>query len=114
MLNNTTRLRIFVPTQAPTLLEWPFQEHRGSDLTTSSGVSDVSAPTCTQRADRGGAEGAQAPLLAIRILMLIFLVFHQHSTVHRVNCKMFFGSTTGVATHSLSNRAVMNLRFEKY
>ena len=26
----------------------------------------------------GGAEGAQAPPLAIRILMFIFLVFHQH------------------------------------
>ena len=44
------------------------------------------------------------------ILMLIFLVFHQRSTVHRVHCKMFFGSTTGVATHSLSNQAVMNFR----
>ena len=58
----------------------------------------------------GGAEGAQAPPLAIRILMLIFLVFHQRSTVHRVHCKMFFDSTTGVATHSLSNQAVMNFR----
>ena len=28
-------------------------------------------------ADRGGAEGAQAPPLAIRILMFIFLVIHQ-------------------------------------
>ena len=27
---------------------------------------------------RGGAEGAQVPPLAIRILMFIFLVFHQH------------------------------------
>ena len=63
-----------------------------------------------QRRSQGGAEGAQAPPLAIRILMLIFLVFHQHSTVHRVHCKMFFGSTTGVATHSLSNQAVMNFR----
>ena len=67
-------------------------------------------------AARGGAEGAQAPPLTIRILMFIFLVFHQHYTVSRdqVHCKMFFGSTTGVATHSLSNQAVMNLRFEKY
>ena len=63
-------------------------------------------------AARGGAEGAQAPPLAIRILIFIFLVFHQHCTVSRdrVHCKMFFGSTTGVATHSLSNQAVMNFR----
>jgi len=67
-------------------------------------------------AARGGAEGAQAPPLTIRILMFIFSVFHQHCTVSRdqVHCKMFFGSTTGVATYSLSNQAVMNLRFEKY
>ena len=30
------------------------------------------------KAQPGGAEGAQAPPLAIRILMFIFLVFHQH------------------------------------
>ena len=62
---------------------------------------------------RGGAEAAQAPPpLAIRILMFIFLVFHQHCTVSRdrVHCKMFFGSTTGVARHSLPNQAVMNFR----
>jgi len=29
-------------------------------------------------AARGGAEGAQAPSLAIAILMFIFLIFHQH------------------------------------
>jgi len=29
-------------------------------------------------AARGGAEGAQAPHLAITILMFIFLIFHQH------------------------------------
>ena len=63
-------------------------------------------------AARGGAEGAQAPPLAIRILMFIFLVFHQHCTVSRdqVHCKMFFGSPTGVTTHSLSNQAFMNFR----
>ena len=63
-------------------------------------------------ANRGGAEGAQAAPLAIRILMFIFLVFHQHCTVSRdrVHCKMFFGSTTGVATRSLSNQVVMNFR----
>ena len=66
----------------------------------------------TKGAARGGTEGAQAPPLAIRILMFIFLVFHQHCTVSRdrVHCKMFFGSTTGVATHSLSNQEVMNFR----
>jgi len=44
--------------------------------------------------------------------MFIFLVFHQHCTVSRdrVHCKMFFGSPTGVATHLLSNQAVMNFR----
>jgi len=63
-------------------------------------------------AAREGAEGDQAPPLAIRILIFIFLVFHQHCTVNRdrVDCKMFFGCTTGVATHSLSNQAVMNFR----
>ena len=30
-----------------------------------------------QRRSQGGAEGAQAPPLAIRILMFIFLVIHQ-------------------------------------
>ena len=60
----------------------------------------------------GGLKGLKPPPLAIRILMFIFLVFHQHFTVSRdqVHCKMFFGSTTGVATHSLSNQAVMNFR----
>ena len=65
-----------------------------------------------QKRSQGRAEGAQAPHLAIRILMFICLVFHQHCTVSRdrVHCKMFFGSTTGVAKHSLSYQAVMNLR----
>jgi len=80
-------------------------------------------PTCLAKAQTGGAEGAQAPPLAIRILMFLFLVFHQHCTVSRdrVHCKMLFGSTTGAATHSLSNQEVMNFRdlrniegFEKY
>ena len=69
--------------------------------------------TCLEsKAQPRGAEGAQAPPLAIRILMFIFLVFHQHCTVNRdrVHYKMFFGSTTGVATHSLSYQAVMNFR----
>ena len=63
-------------------------------------------------AARGGAEGAQAPPLAIRILMFIFFVFHQHCTASRdrVHCKMLFGSPTGVATHSLSNQTVTNFR----
>jgi len=64
-----------------------------------------------QRRSLGGLKGLKPPL-AIRILMFIFLVFHQHCTVSRdrVHCKMFFDSTTGVATHSLSNQAVMNFR----
>jgi len=63
-------------------------------------------------AARGGWRVSSPPPLAIRILMFIFLVFHQHCTVSRdrVHCKMFFGSITGVATHSLSNQAVMNFR----
>ena len=66
----------------------------------------------TKGAARGGAEGAQVPPLAIRILMFIFLVFHQHCTVSRdqVHYKMFFGSTTGVTTHTLSNQAIMNFQ----
>ena len=65
-----------------------------------------------QRRRQGGLKGLKPPLLAVRILMFIFLVFHQHCTVSldRVHCKMFFGSTTGVATHLLSNQAVMNFR----
>ena len=77
------------------------------------GFKNLSLVTALSKgAARGGAEGAQAPPLAIRILMFIFLVFHQHCTVSRdrVHCKMFFGSTTGVATHLLSNQAVMNFR----
>jgi len=63
------------------------------------------------KAQPGGLNGLKPPL-AIRILMFIFLVFHQHCTVRRdrVHCKMFFGSSTAVATHSLSNQAVMNFR----
>ena len=60
----------------------------------------------------GAARMAEGLPLAIRILMLIFLVFHQHCTISRdrLYCKIFFGSTTGVATHLLSNQAVMNFR----
>jgi len=36
------------------------------------------ARTLLAKAQPGGAEGAQAPPLAIRILMFIFLVIHQH------------------------------------
>jgi len=32
---------------APALLEWPFQEQRGSDLTAPASVSDVTAPAYT-------------------------------------------------------------------
>ena len=42
-----TRLLIFIPTPAPTLSEWPSQEQRGSGLTASAPVSDVSIPACT-------------------------------------------------------------------
>ena len=67
---------------------------------------------CCKGAARGGAEGAQAPPLSDQNIDVYFLVFHQHCTVSRdqVHCKMFFGSTTGVATHSLSNQAAMNFR----
>ena len=62
-------------------------------------------------AARGGSKGSSPPL-AIRILLFIFLVLHHHCTVirDRVHCKMFFDSTTGVATHSLSDQTVMNFR----
>ena len=35
------------PTPAPTLLEWPFWEQRGSGLTASAAIPDVSALACT-------------------------------------------------------------------
>ena len=35
------------PTPASTLPEWPFQAKRGSGLTASTPVSDISAPACT-------------------------------------------------------------------
>jgi len=35
------------PTWAPTFPEWPCQERRGSGLTASAPVSDVSVPACT-------------------------------------------------------------------
>jgi len=45
-LENTTRLRTFIPNMVPTLLEWPSQEEHGSGLTASTLVPDVSAPSC--------------------------------------------------------------------
>ena len=101
-----------------------FNSHHGmwwSNLSNSNGrnlvgvierFDDVILNTSIPKgADRGGWRGLSPPL-PIRILMFIFLVFHQHCTVsrYRVHCKMFFGSTTGVATHSLSNQEVMNFR----
>ena len=41
-------------------------------------VSQAILSLSGSKAQPGGAEGAQAPPLAIRILMFIFLVFHQH------------------------------------
>jgi len=38
--------------------------------------------TLNAKAQPGGAEGAQAPPLAIRLLMFIFLVIHQHCKTH--------------------------------
>ena len=49
-LKRTKRLRWFIPALAPTLLEWPCQEQRGSGLTTFAPVSDVPAPACTNGA----------------------------------------------------------------
>jgi len=46
-LENTTRLRTFIPNTPPTLLEWPLQDQRGSGLTASVPVSDFSVPACT-------------------------------------------------------------------
>ena len=46
-LDNTTRLRTLIPDTAPILLEWPSQqEQRGSGLTASAPLSDVSTPAC--------------------------------------------------------------------
>jgi len=59
----------------------------------------------TKGAARGGAEGAQAPPLALRILMFVFLeveigfIAESSSAVPQ-----------GAATHLLSNQAVMNFR----
>jgi len=66
----------------------------------------------SQRRSQRGAKEAQAPPLSDQNIDVYILVFHQHCTVSQdqVHCKMFFGSTTGVATHSLSNQAVMNFR----
>jgi len=42
-------------------------------------VDEITVSTfLEQRHSQGGGEGAQAPPSAIRILMFIFLVFHQH------------------------------------
>ena len=43
-LKRTKRLRWFIPALAPTLLEWPCQEQRGSGLTAFAPLSDVSTP----------------------------------------------------------------------
>ena len=65
-----------------------------------------------QRRSQGGAWRGSTPPLSNENIDVYFLVFHQHCTVSReqVHCKMFFGSTTGVTTHTLSNQAVMNFR----
>jgi len=62
------------------------------------------------KAQPGGGWRCSSPPL--KNIDVYFLVFHQHCTVSRdqVHCKMFFGSTTGVTTHMLSNQAVMNFR----
>jgi len=63
-------------------------------------------------AGRGGGLKGLKPPLSDQNIDVYFFVFHQHCTVSRdrVHCKIFFGSTTGVATHSLSNQAVMHFR----
>ena len=65
-----------------------------------------------QRRSQGVCWRGSSTPLSDQNIDVYFLVFHQHCTVNRdqVHCKMFFGSTTGVATHSLSNQAVMNFR----
>jgi len=65
-----------------------------------------------QRRSQGGCWRGSSTPLSDQNIDVYFLVFHQHCTVSRdqVHCKMYFGSTTGVATHSLSNQAVMNFR----
>ena len=78
-----------------------------SVLTSISNVTELQP-----KAQPGGVlKGLKHPL-SDQNIDIYFLVFHQHCTVSRdqVHCKMFFGSTTGVATHSLSNQAVMNFR----
>ena len=68
--------------------------------------------SCGQRRSQGGCWRGSSTPLRDQNIDVYFLVFHQHCTVSRdrVHCKMFFGSTTGVAIHSLSNQAVMNFR----
>ena len=65
-----------------------------------------------QRRSQGGCWRGSSTPLSDQNIDVYFLVFHQHCTVSRdqVHSKMFFGSTTGVATHSLSNQAVMNFQ----
>ena len=65
-----------------------------------------------QRRSQGGGWRGSSPPLSNQNIDVYFLVFHQHCTVSRdqVHCKMFFGSTTGVTTHTLWNQAVMNFR----
>jgi len=66
----------------------------------------------TAKSQTGGGLKGLKPPLSNQNIDVYFLVFHQHCTVSRdqVHCKMFFGSTTGVTTHKLSNQAVMNFR----
>ena len=83
---------------------------KNSEMTNYSPWWSTSHKHNESKAQPGGAEGAQAPPLSNQNIDVYFLVFHQHCTVSRdqVHCKMFFGSTTGVTTHTLSNQAVMN------
>ena len=48
-LESTTRVRPFIPGTGIQLLEWPFQKHSGSGLTTSAPLSNVSAPAHHKR-----------------------------------------------------------------
>ena len=45
-LDNTTRVRTFIPDTGPILLEWPCQGEPGSGLTASALVSGFPAPAC--------------------------------------------------------------------
>ena len=106
-------------------LRSPEQNHHAAtkgyaDTKLSGSVGDVQGDIRmggNQRRRQGGLKGLKPPPLAIRLLMLIFFVFHQHCTISRDRDAL---QNVLWQSHRRSNTFVMKpsgyefSRFEKY